>query len=498
LRQSLFTSTMPGESAVKAGRGAVSLSQPLLDGLRRIVGADNVVVSPEELLTYETDAYPFEETAPRAVVLPANTDEVSRVVSLLYAAGIPFTPRGAGTSLSGGAVPAGGGVTIGLSRMKKIWEVDLPNRRALVEAGVVNLALSREVLAHGLHFAPDPSSQYASTIGGNIANNSGGPHTLKHGVTANHVTGLEMVLADGRVVWLGGRTGADPGYDLAGLSVSSEGTFGIVTRAWVKLTKNPQAVTTLLGSFRTVRDATETVSEIVGSGIIPVALELMDALIIEAVEEAFHAGLNREAGAVLIVELDGLQPGIARQAERVKAICAEHQAMEVREARHEKERALLWFARKKAGGAVGRLSPSYVTQDVVIPRNKLPQSLERIAEIGRKYSLRIANLCHAGDGNLHPLVMFDDRDEAEIGRVLQACTEIIRLTIEMGGSVTGEHGIGTEKKNFLPLFFTEQDIILMKKVKEVFNPRDLCNPGKIFPKPGMASEMTILRNPAWV
>src|SRR5205823_521872 len=353
--------------------------------------------------------------------------------------------RGAGTSLAGGCLPVGGGVMIALTRMKRILEVSARDRYAVVEPGVVNLWLTNHLKPHGYHFAPDPSSQGACTIGGNVATNSGGPHTLKYGVTVNHVLGLEFVVPDGQVVQTGGPVEDSPGYDLTGVIVGSEGTFGIATKIWVRITRNPQAYRTLLGVFETVEDATNAISDIIGAGIIPGALELLDALILKAVEEAFHFGFPLDAGAVLIMEVDGLEAGLDTDAERIANIALRNKAREVRRANSDAERMLLWKCRKQAFGAVGRLAPSYCTQDGVVPRTKLPHILREIRSIGEKYQIRIANVFHAGDGNIHPILLFDERDADQVKRVLKASNEILEECLRCGGSVTGEHGIGVEK-----------------------------------------------------
>lgn len=453
----------------------------ILDALRRIVGEANVMTRPAERLVYECDAFTLERLVPAAVVLPGSSEEVQEVVRALAQAGVPFVPRGAGTSLSGGALPLSEGITIGLSRMKRILEVDLRNRRAVVETGLVNLKMTQAVEDRGYLFAPDPSSQGACTIGGNVAENSGGPHTLKYGVTVNHVLGLQVVLPDGRAVWTGGKVEDAPAYDLTGLFIGSEGTFGIAAQAVVRLVRRPQAYRTLLAIFDTVEAATRTVSGIIARGIIPAALEMMDALIVEAVEAAFGFGFPLDAAAVLIIELDGVAAGLDDQAAAVIGVCRESGAREVRQAGTEAERRKLWASRKKAFGAVGRLSPSYITQDGVIPRTRLPEVLRSIAAIGQRYGLRIANVFHAGDGNLHPILLFDERDADETRRVLLASDEILRACVAVGGSITGEHGVGVEKIAHLPLLFSPEDLRVMLDLKAVFNPDDRCNPGKVFP-----------------
>jgi glycolate oxidase len=392
--------------------------------------------------------------------------------------------------LSGGCLPLDAPVMICTSRMKRIVDIDIANRRAVVEAGVVNLDVTKAVAAHGLCYAPDPSSQAACTIGGNVAENSGGPHTLKYGVTTNHVLGVELVLPDGDVVTLGGAVEDRPGYDLTGLVVGSEGTFGIVTQATLRLIRQPFAWKTLLGIFESVAEATATVSGIIRAGIIPAALEMMDQLIVGAVEAAYRFGFPTDAGAVLIVELDGLAAGLDEQVRQVTEICYREGARDVRVAKDEAERALLWKSRKRAFGAVGRLAPNYCTQDGVVPRTKLPEILRRIQDAERRYGLRIGNVFHAGDGNIHPILLYDERDPDEVERVLAAGREILEACVELGGSVTGEHGIGVEKIAQMPLLFSADDLAVMNRIRAVFDPDGRCNPGKILPTPGACVETT--------
>jgi len=465
-----------------------TLQQTLNEALRSIVGKDGLLTSPSDLLVYECDGYTIEKNKPDVVVFPTSTEQVVEVVKLCNRLNVPFLPRGAGTSLAGGCLPVGGGVMLALTRMKRILEVSIRDRYAVVEAGVVNLWLTNHLKPHGYHYAPDPSSQGACTIGGNVATNSGGPHTLKYGVTVNHVLGLELVLPDGQVVHTGGPTEDNPGYDLSGVIVGSEGTFGIATKAWVRLTRNPQAYRTLLGVFETVDDATNTISDIIGAGIIPGALEMLDQLILQAVEAAFHFGFPLDAGAVLIMEVDGLEAGLDADAERIAAIARKNKAREVRRANSEAERQLLWKCRKQAFGAVGRLAPSYCTQDGVVPRTKLPHILREIQRIGAKYQLRIANVFHAGDGNIHPILLFDERDQEQVKRVLKASNEILDECIRCGGSVTGEHGIGVEKIDFMPKLFTPEDLHMMLRLRSAFNPENRCSPAKMLPTAGACIE----------
>ncbi|HTG44617.1 MAG TPA: FAD-linked oxidase C-terminal domain-containing protein, partial [Verrucomicrobiae bacterium] len=449
-----------------------------------IVGSKNLISREEDLLVYECDAYTLEKKLPTAVVLPASTEQVVQVVRACAQANVPIIPRGAGTSLSGGVLAVAGGVMIVLTRMNRILEIDLQNRRALVEAGCVNSWITNAVKTAGLLYAPDPSSQPACTIGGNVATNSGGPHTLKYGVTTNHVLGFEMVLSDGEVVWLGtepeGGEEVD-GYDLRGAAIGSEGMFGVVTRILVNLIRAPQSYKTMLGIFENVPQASKTVSEIIAAGIVPAALEMMDQLITQAVEAAYQFGFPLDAGAVLIVELDGLAPGLERQAAQVLEICRAHGAREVRLAKTEEERALLWKCRKRAFGAIGRLSPNYLTQDGVVPRSRLPEIMEFIQATSAQYGLRIPNVFHAGDGNIHPLVLYDERDPEQVKKAIQAGEDILAKCIELGGSATGEHGIGIEKIDFMARQFAPADLAAMQKLRLVFDPEKRCNPHKMFP-----------------
>jgi glycolate oxidase len=467
---------------------AAATSPSLLDSLRAIVGPDALLASPTDLLVYECDGYTIEKNRPDVVVFPTSTEQVVEVVRACNRLGVPFLPRGAGTSLAGGCLPIGGGVMIALTRMKRILEVSIRDRYALVEAGVVNLWLSNHLRPLGYHYAPDPSSQGACTIGGNVATNSGGPHTLKYGVTVNHVLGLELVTPDGRVVTTGGPAEDHPGYDLTGVTVGSEGTFGIATRAWVRISRNPQAYRTLLGVFETVADATNTISDIIGAGIVPAALEMLDRLILQAVEAAFHFGFPLDAGAVLIMEVDGLEAGLDADANRIAEIARRNHAREVRRAADDAERLLLWKCRKQAFGAVGRLAPSYCTQDGVVPRTKLPHILREIQRIGARYDLRIANVFHAGDGNIHPILLFDERDAEQVKRVLAASHDILDECLRCGGSVTGEHGIGVEKIDFMPKLFTPEDLGMMLRLRAAFNPDNRCSPAKMLPTAGSCIE----------
>jgi len=463
----------------------IELDPPRKKNLRRelegLLGKGGVLSEPEELLVYESDGLTLFRALADFVVFPTSVEQVSAVVKLANRESLPFVARGAGTGLSGGCLPAEGGLVISLMRMNRVLEVDYDNQIAVVEPGLVNLHLSWAVGPKGFYYAPDPSSQQACTVGGNIANNSGGPHTLKYGVTVNHVLGLEVVMPDGEIVWLGGRTRESQGYDMAGLFVGSEGTFGIATKIIVRILKQPQAVKTVLAVFDRIEQASEAVSAVIARGLIPAAMEMIDQTTIIAVEDAFGCGYPRDAAAALLIELDGLQYGMESQAERVMAACRDCGAREVRAARDEAERQLLWKGRKSAFGAYGRISPAYMVMDGVIPRTRLPQVLTRVNEIAAAHGLRVGNVFHAGDGNLHPNILYDPRIPGEEARVVEAGGEILKVCAEVGGSISGEHGIGLEKMDYMPLIFSEADLAFMRELREAFNPRGLCNPGKIFP-----------------
>src|SRR5579863_4772666 len=452
----------------------------LIRDLRKQLGADAVLDQREDLLLYEYDGS-VESARPNCVVFPRTTQDVVGIVRLANEYKTPLVGRGAGTGLSGGALTRYGGILTVFSRMNRILAIDAENQRATVQPGVVNADLSLAVASTELHFAPDPSSQKACTIGGNVSENSGGPHTLAYGVTTNHVLALEIVLPTGELIRLGSAAMDAPGYDLTGLFVGSEGTFGLVTEITVKLMRLPEAVKTLLAVYDSIDDATETVAEITARGITPAACEMMDGWTIRAVEDYVHAGLPLDPAAVLLIDVDGLREATEAEAAEVADVCRVHHAREVRVARDGRERELLWKGRKNAFGAAGRFSPSYYTQDGVIPRTKLPATLRRIAEIGRKYGLQIGNVFHAGDGNLHPIILFDQRNEQQFRDTVRAADEIIEFCIQMGGTITGEHGVGMEKDRLMPLLFSEVDLSLMKRVHDVFNPDSLLNPGKIFP-----------------
>jgi glycolate oxidase subunit GlcD len=456
----------------------------LIQNLRACVGREQVLDAPDELLVYECDGLTQHRHAPRAVVFPRSTEEVSEVMRVLARAGVPSAPRGAGTGLSGGALALRGGVVIELARMRRVLEIDAENRLARVETGIVNAQLSRAVAKFDLHYAPDPSSQATCTIGGNIAENAGGIHCLKYGTTVDHVVGARVVLSDGEVIDLGGADGESAGYDLLGVFVGSEGTFGIATEAFVRLTPVAPSVRTLLADFTDIDAASRAVSAIIAEGIIPAALEMVDGATIRAVEASvFAAGIPLDAEAALLVELDGLEAGLDEETARVESICLEHGARRCRLAADEHERKKLWAARKGAFGAMGRISPDLMLQDAVVPRSRLPEVLADTYRIGAKYALRVANVFHAGDGNLHPFICFDARDAAEVLRVKEAGREIMETCVRAGGTITGEHGVGLDKSEYMPLIFTEDDLEAMLRVRAAFDPPGLCNPGKIIPAP---------------
>jgi len=456
--------------------------------LRKIVGSDAVLDRAEDLMLYEYDGG-VRKSTPGAVVFPQNTQQVSQIVRLAAASKVPIVARGAGTGLSGGAICKAGGIVIAFSRMNKVLEVDVENLRAVVQPGVVNLQLSEYVSHLGLYFAPDPSSQKACTIGGNVAENSGGPHTLLHGVTVNHVTGVEVVLPSGEVVHFGGKAAEAYGYDLTGFYVGTEGTIGITTAVTVKLLRKPEAVKTLLGIFESVDDAAQTVSAITAAGITPAALEMMDSWMLRAIEEYCHAGYPLDAGAALLIEVEGLREMVEEQAIAIGEVCLQNKAREVRVAKDEEERARLWKGRKTAFGAVGRVAPAYYTQDGVVPRSKMAAVLEHIGNVSKKYDLIIGNIFHAGDGNLHPLIMFDSRDPDQFERTLAAGHEILQYCVDVGGSITGEHGVGMEKRDMMPDLFSDEALDVMISLRNAFNPEGILNPDKMLPAPRVCREM---------
>jgi len=460
----------------------------LIETMESILGTEGVVHEHEQLRSYECDGLMNYRVVPDLVVLPETAEHVQQIVRLCHDEGIPFVARGSGTGLSGGALPVESGILIVMSRMRRILEVDIPNQRICVEPGVINVWVTQEVADEGYYYAPDPASQVVSSIGGNLAENSGGVHCLKYGFTTNHVMGAEVVLPDGSVVHIGGGKAPDaPGYELLGAFVGSEGTLGIATKIWLRLVRVPQSVRTLLAAFDSTEKAGNAVSGIIGGGIVPAAIEMMDALCIEAVEAAVHPGFP-EAEAVLIVEIDGPEAEVANQFERVIQACEEAEASEIRIAEDDAERALFWKGRKAAFGAMGRISNDYYVQDSVIPRTELGAVLKRISEFGEEYGLRVANVFHAGDGNLHPLVLYDNDNPGEAEKAEKLAGEIVFACLEHGGSLTGEHGIGEDKKKYMPKMFTDDDMNTMQRLRCAFDPHYLCNPGKIFPTPRLCGE----------
>ena len=471
-------------TAVRAGlRGPA-----LVDALISLLGASKVLGTREDLIIYEYDGA-VDTATPDAVVLPNDTADVAKLARFCHEHRVPIVPRGAGTGLSGGAIPVEGGVVVSFARMARILEIDVANRRAVVQPGLINLHLSTAAAPHGLYFVPDPSSQKACTLGGNVAENSGGPHTLAYGVTTNHVTGLEIVLADGSIVRLGGKAEESEGYDLIGAFVGSEGTLGLVTEITVKLTPLPEDKRTILAGFPTMDQASASVSAIIAAGIVPQAIELMDHLATQAVEAAVGAGYPLDAGGILLLEVDGLREGLDHAAERIEAICREQGATTLRRAQTAHERERLWAGRKGAFAAMGRLAPAYYVQDGVIPRTRLPEVLRAIEAVSKRHGLRVANVFHAGDGNLHPLVLFNDM--SELPRVHAAGLEILTACVEAGGSITGEHGVGMEKNCYMPLQYSPEDLAAMLRVKKAFDPAGLANPGKIFPTPARCREFQL-------
>jgi glycolate oxidase subunit GlcD len=477
-----------------ASEQQIDANDPLIDELRDIVGEANVLSEPDELIVYECDGLPQHKHPPRAVVFPNSTEETADVLALLHEQRVSFAPRGAGTGLSGGALAINNGVVIELARMRKVLEVDPENQTAQVQTGLVNAQLSRAVAHHGLYYVPDPSSQPSCTIGGNIAENAGGIHCLKYGTTTDHVLAARVVLADGSIADLDRGTS---GYDLVGTFVGSEGTFGIATEATVRLVRIPPAVRTLLADFTDVDQASRAVSAIIAAGMLPAALEMMDNEIIRAVEASvFTAGLPIDAQAVLLVELDGMEAGLDEEADTVATILRGHGARSVRLAADENERKKLWAARKGAFGAVGRLSPDIMIQDAVVPRSRLPEVLAETYRISAEYKIKLANVFHAGDGNLHPLICFDLRRGDDLERVRQAGRAIMETCVRAGGSITGEHGVGLDKSSYLPLIFSDDDMNAMLRVRAAFDPSGLCNPGKIIPLPRGCGEARAVANVA--
>lgn len=459
--------------------------------LAKIVGEKRVLYKKPDLLAYDCDGFTIHKHLPKAVVFPDNTEEVAEIVKYCDANGLPFLARGAGTGLSGGAIPLNGEVVISLVKMKRLLSVDLENRRAVVEPGFVNLKLTNSIANKGYYYAPDPSSQYACTIGGNVAENAGGAHCLKYGVTTNHILGLEVVMPNGEVIEISTNGVPDaPGYDLLGLLTGSEGTLGIVTKITVRILKNPEAKQTVLAYFDKVEDGSQAVSDIISVGIVPAALEMMDKTAIEGVEAAaFPVGHPRDIEALLLIEVDGISAGIDEQINEILDVCKKRNVREVKVAQSEEERGRWWANRKTGFGAMGAISPDYLVQDGVIPRSRLPEVLARINQISEESGLRISNIFHAGDGNLHPLVLFDARVPGEIEKALEAGSACLQACADVGGTITGEHGVGIEKREEMRFVFTDEEIIAQTDVREVFNPKNLLNAGKLFPTPGRCAEV---------
>jgi glycolate oxidase len=473
----------------KADRMNNKEREAFITAMQRIVGTEAVLHQYEDLLAYECDGYTIHKGLPAALVFPANTQEVAAAVAYMHEHKIPFIPRGAGTGLSGGATALNGEVVISLVRMNKLLAVDYLNRKAVVQPGYINLKLSHSISTKGYYYAPDPSSQATCTIGGNVGENAGGAHCLKYGVTTNHVLGLELVLPSGEIVRVGGVPDS-PGYDLLGILTGSEGTMGIVTEITVRILKKPQGIKTVVALYDDVNDASQAVSDIIAAGIVPAALEMMDNTAIDGVESGnYPVGYPRDLGAVLIVEVDGIEAGLQFQIDQVLDVCRKHRVREVRQAASVEERARWWANRKTAFGAMGTISPDYLVQDGVIPRSTLPQVLARVSEISSKYGLRIANVFHAGDGNLHPLILFDSRIPGEQENAVLAGSEVLKVCAEVGGTITGEHGVGIEKMEDMRYVFSDVEIEVQTGLRSVFNKENLCNPDKIFPKPARCVEV---------
>src|SRR5256886_3208539 len=465
-----------------------SKKEEVVRDLSALLGAKYVLHTFYDLMLYEYDAS-IDRCTPDIVVLPASTEDVAAIVKIAAHHNIPVVPRGAGTGLSGGAIPIYGGIVIVFTRMSRILEVDYDNLRAVVQPGLVNLYLTNALNPQGFYYVPDPSSQRSCTIGGNVGENAGGPHTLIYGVTTNHVLGLEIVTSEGEIVQVGGLAQDTPGYDLTGLLIGSEGTLCIVTKIITRIVHFPEAVKPMVAVFDTMDDASNTVSEIIATGVIPAAIEMMDQMILQAVEADSHAGYPQDAAAVLLMETEGLREGVTEQVEQIVAICDKHHARAVRIAANEAERQLFWAGRKNAFGAVGRISPEFYVQDGVVPRTRLPYVLRRVGEICTSYGLRVGNVFHAGDGNLHPLILFDSQVPGEVERVRKAGHEILAVCAEVGGTITGEHGVGVEKQEEMALIFNEVDLRVMQQVREAWNPQQLFNPGKLFPMPGRCADI---------
>ena len=456
--------------------------------LKRIAGPGGVYADPLELLTYECDALTHLRVVPGAVAVPSSREQVQAIVRLCAREKVPFVPRGHGTGLSGGALPVEDGIVISLARLNRVLKVDIANRRVTVEPGVTNLEITRQVAPHGFYYAPDPSSQQVCSIGGNVAENSGGAHCLKYGFTVHHVLEAEVVLPDGDVAYLGGQLADTPGPDLLALLIGSEGTLGVVTSVTVGIVRRPETVQTLLAAFDTIDGGGAAVSDIIAAGIIPAAIEMMDALAIEAAEAAVHPNFPA-ADTVLIVELDGPVSEVLALFAIVETICRKNGATTIEVARTEEQRARIWRGRKAAFAAMGRVSPNYYVQDGVVPRTRLPEVLNRIRQLERRSGLRIGNVFHAGDGNLHPLICYDEKIPGQAAQAEAVAAEILGYCIEAGGSLTGEHGVGADKACYMPRMFSADDLALMQRVRAAFDPAGICNPGKVLPTPRLCGEV---------
>ena len=457
------------------------MASEFLEELRRIVPSGGLIVQPDELRTYECDGLTNFRQLPIAVVLPSTSEQVQPILAACHRHKVPFVARGSGTGLSGGALPVEGGIVLSLARLNRILEVDLPNARVVVEPGVINAMVTQEVSPYGYFYAPDPSSQSVCSIGGNIAENSGGAHCLKYGFTTTHVLGMEVVLSDGTVAQLGSSTLDAPGYDLMGVFVGSEGTLGVATKITLRIVKRPEVIQTLLAAFDSTNHAGAAVSGIISAGVLPAAIEMMDTLAIRAAEAAVHPHYP-DCGGLLLVELDGSQAEVDELMRRVREICTREGAWEIRLAQSDEERMLIWKGRKAAFAAMGRISPNYIVQDGVIPRTKLPEVMQEIERLSAEAGLRVANVFHAGDGNLHPLVLYDARIAGQETRAEKLSGDILKLCVKVGGSITGEHGVGQEKKEFMPTMYAEPDLDTMQMVRCAFDPQHLSNPGKMFPR----------------
>ena len=488
---------MSVDTAAHSDVAAAPVAAGLVDRLRSVLRPDQVRDSAAEVSLYRHDASNLEGRA-AVVCFAESTDDVRAVVAVANEFGVPFVARGSGTGLAGGAVPTGGAIVLSTTKMNRILSVDAVNRQAWVEPGVLNLDLSKQIAHLGVHFAPDPSSQQTCSIGGNVANNSGGPHCLADGVTSAHIHAVEVVLPDGSVTVLGGEQAEPVGYDLRGAFVGSEGMFGVATKVCVKLMQNPPDVATMLLDFADVADGAQLVSDIIADGIVPAAVEMMDQLCLRAVEEFIHAGLPVDQAAALLVEVVGLPAGVEAQVGRIRELARQRNVGTVRVAADDAERALLWKGRKSAFGAIARIKPNYYLHDTVVPRHKLPEVLEQVYEIAARHELLVLNVFHAGDGNLHPLLVYDAREPGVVERVHAAGDEIVRVSVAAGGVLSGEHGIGLEKRDLMPLMFSDVDLAAQADLRRAFDPGLLSNPDKVLPSPAGCGDVHSVPEGAWV